>query len=288
VTVNVPNLTAKLPQASGREVVELADNPAIEVAQPLREPKAKATGAILPWRFVVNLRRGVRITRADLSLPLVGQPVIDLDKQALVGGYIELEPGGRFQSWGKTWVIEAGRVVFDTPEPSDPHLFATASWRAPDGTVVFVDVRGTLKDAKLKVTSDPARSEPEIMALLFGGSSSGASDEASGARTRETAAAGGIATAFNTLFADALVGTVELRTGTDENKASYTAAVRISEQIWFEGTYRNRLEQQQNNTSTEPVDVSGTVDWRFQRNWSLRTEVGTLGTGLDLLWQYRY
>lgn len=288
VTVDVPSLTARLPQASGREVVELADNPAIEIAQPLREPTIQSTGAILPWRFVVNLKRGVRLVRSDLSLPLVGQPIIDLEKKAVVGGYIELEPGGRFQSWGKTFVIEAGRVVFDTPEPSDPHLFATASWRAPDGTVVYVDVRGTLKDAKLKLTSDPARPEPEIMALLFGGASSGASDEASGARTRETAAAGGIATAFNTLFADALVGSVELRTGTDENKASYTAAVRLSESVWFEGTYRNRLEQQQNTTTTEPVDVSGTIDWRFQRNWSLRTEVGTLGTGLDLLWQYRY
>ena len=70
--------------------------------------------------------------------------------------------------------------------------------------------------------------------------------------------------------------------------SSYTAAVRLSESVWFEGTYRNRLEQQQNTTGTDPVDVSGTVDWRFQRNWSLRTEVGTMGTGMDLLWQYRY
>lgn len=288
VTVEIPNLTARLPQASGRAVVELADNPAIQIAQALKEPTVERTGSILPWHLVVNLRRGVRLTRSDLDLPLVGQPVIDLGQKTVVGGHIELEPGGRFQSWGKTWVIEAGRVVFDTPEPSDPHLFATASWRAPDGTLVYVDVRGTLKDAKLKLTSDPARPEPEIMALLFGGASSGGGDESSSARTRETAAAGGIATAFNTLFADALVGTVELRTGTDENKASYTAAVRLSESVWFEGTYRNRLEQQQSTAGTEPVDVSGTVDWRFRRNWSLRTEVGTLGTGLDLLWQYRY
>lgn len=288
VTVDVPNLTARLPQATSRAVVELADNPAIEVKQALREPKAASTGALLPWHIVVNLGKGVRITRADLSLPLVGQPVIDLGKKGVVSGYVELEPGGRFQSWGKTWVVDGGRVIFDTPDPGDPHVFATASWRAPDGTLVYVDVRGTLKQSNLSLTSDPARSEPEIMALLFGGASSGASDEASGARTRETAAAGGIATAFNTLFADALVGSVELRTGTDENKASYTAAVRISENIWFEGTYRNRLEQQQDNTSTEPTDVSGTIDWRFQRNWSLRTEVGTVGTGLDLLWQYRY
>jgi autotransporter translocation and assembly factor TamB len=34
--------------------------------------------------------------------------------------------------------------------------------------------------------------------------------------------------------------------------------------------------------------VSTTVEWRFRQNWSLRTEVGTVGGGLDLLYQYRY
>jgi autotransporter translocation and assembly factor TamB len=289
VKVDVPTLTARLPQASSRNVVDLGDNPAIEVVQALREPKgAQSTDRILPWRFDVNLRRGVRIRRSDLDIPLTGQLGIGLGEKTTVTGAVELEPGGRFQSWGKTWVIEAGRVAFASPDPSDPLLAATASWRAPEGTTVYVDVRGTLKHATLTLTSDPSRSEPEIMALLFGGSASGSSDESSTARTSESAYAGGLATAFNTIFADALVGGVELRTATDENKASYTAAVRLSENVWFEGTYRNRLEQQQSTTSTEPLDVSGTVDWRFRRNWSLRTEVGTLGTGLDLLWQYRY
>jgi len=70
----------------------------------------------------VNLQRGVRIRRSDLDIPLSGQPTIELGKTTTIGGAIDLEPGGRFQSWGKTWVIEAGRVIFDTPDPADPHL----------------------------------------------------------------------------------------------------------------------------------------------------------------------
>jgi autotransporter translocation and assembly factor TamB len=296
VDVDVLALTAKLPESSGRTVDDLADNPAIVVAQPLREPRPKRTGEILPWRFVINLRRGVKLRRSDLEIPLVGQPVVELGQKTNVSGYVELEPGGRFQAWGKTFVIDTGRVIFDTPDPGDPHITAAANWRSPDGTVVYADVRGTLKDAKITVSSDPPHSEPEIMAILFGGSSgssgSGAEDTGSSRSREGSAAAGGVlATAFNSLFAESLSRgpvQVELRTSTNQDKASYTAAVRLAENIWFEGTYRNRLEAQQDATSAEPVDVSGTIDYRFRRNWSLRTEVGTLGTGLDLLFQYRY
>jgi hypothetical protein len=286
VNIEIPQLTARLPAASGRSVVDLGDNPAITIKQPLREIVARSSGDILPWKLVFKLKHGVRLKRSDLDIPIAGQPVIDLGQETAVTGYVELEQGGRIQSWGKTFVIEAGQVYFDTGDAGDPRLAALASWRGPDGTVVYADVRGTLKNANVTLTSNPARSEAEIMALLFGGGSS--SDETSAARTRESAGAGAAATAFNTLFADSLGGNVELRTATDENKASYTAAVRISESVWFEGTYRNRLEATQDTAGTEPTDVSGTIDWRFRRNWSLRTEVGTLGTGLDLLWQYRY
>jgi translocation and assembly module TamB len=291
VTIDVPVLTTRLPQASSRSVIQVGDNPVIEVAQPLREPTEETSGGtILPWHIVVNLSNRTRIKRADLDIPVSGQPVLDLGAKTEVGGFVDLEPGGQFKAWGKNFTIESGRVMFDTPDSADPHLTATASWRGPDGTIVYVDVRGTLKDAKLSLSSDPPLSEPEIVALLFGGGgSSSGSDDTSGARSRESAGAGVLATAFNTLFSDSVVGAVELRTATNEDKASYTAAVRLSENIWFEGTYRNRLQAtQEDAANTEPVDVSGAVDWRFRRNWSLRTEVGTLGTGLDLLWQYRY
>jgi hypothetical protein len=30
------------------------------------------------------------------------------------------------------------------------------------------------------------------------------------------------------------------------------------------------------------------LDYRFQKNWSVRTKVGNTGGSVDLLWQYRY
>jgi hypothetical protein len=127
---------------------------------------------------------------------------------------------------------------------------------------------------------------------LLGGPapSSGGTDEegaGGGATAAGSAAVGGAVPIVNELLADSPLGRVEFRTATYEGQASYTAAVRVFENVWFETTYRAR-ETDENTPNAETPDVSGTVDWRFRRNWSLRTEVGTLGTGMDLLWQYRY
>ena len=290
VNVQIDQLTARLPTASGRNVIDIADNPNIKVIQPLREPSVSTDGRILPWRFVVNLGKNVRLTRKDLNIPLVGQPILDLGEKTTIRGYVDLEPGGRMQTFGKAFVIESGRVLFDTEDPTNPHISATASWRVPDGTTIYVNIRGLLRSATLRVSSDPPRPEHEVMALLIGGSTSG-SGERGGAGT--TTGVGLMASAFNAMFADTPLSGVEFRTATYEtstyeNKASYTAAVQISENVWFEGTYRNNLDSTETAAGDERTDLSGAIDWRFLRNWSLRTEVGTVGAGLDLLWQHRY
>jgi translocation and assembly module TamB len=291
VTVRIPQLEAKLPRSAGRNVIALDDNRAIDVRQPLAEPEEEG-GPAMPWRFVIDLGRRVRIVRNDLEIPISGQPVIRIGEDTEVSGYVELEPGGRVQALGKVFVIESGRVRFDTDDASDPHLNATASWRAPDGSTVYIDVKGTLKESKVTFSSDPARPEPEIMALLLGGQapSSGVDDESgggSGAAAAGSAAVGGAAPIVNELLKDSPLGAVEFRTATYEGRSSYTAAVRVTDSVWLETTYRSR-ETEQNAPTAETPDVSGTIDWRFRRNWSLRTEIGTLGTGMDLLWQYRY
>jgi translocation and assembly module TamB len=290
VTVRIPALEAKLPRSAGRNVIPLDDNRAISVRQPLAEPEEPG-GPAMPWRFVIDLGRNVRVIRNDLQIPISGQPVVRIGEETEVSGFVELEPGGRVQALGKVFVIESGRVRFDTDDASNPHLNATASWRAPDGSTVYVDVRGTLKESKVSFTSDPARPEPEIMALLLGGqaASTGGDDESgggSGAAAAGSAAVGGAAPIVNELLKDSPLGAVEFRTATYEGRSSYTAAVQITQSVWFETTYRSREAADQNTDTAE--DVSGTIDWRFRRNWSLRTEIGTLGTGMDLLWQYRY
>jgi hypothetical protein len=83
-------------------------------------------------------------------------------------------------------------------------------------------------------------------------------------------------------------GRLELRAETEstDQTEAYTAKWRLKENLSFETTVRRGYERIDPNADTP--DVSGTFDWQFRRNWSLRTQVGTLGTGVDLLWQYRY
>lgn len=284
VTIRLPELSAELPRSAGHNVISVDENPDIEILQPIAEPTLGGDGNPLEWELVFELGQKVRVVRADLEVPLRGRPVIRLGNDVNVTGDLELDPGGRVQLIGKAFVIENGEIHFDTGDASNPHLRVLASWHAPDGTVVYLEVRGTVREATLRLESDPALSQPDIQALLLGGGSGEGGGDA------QAAGIGYGADFLSEVLADTPFRNVELRTGSettadDRSYSTYTAAIPISESIWFEGSYKN-LET--TDASERGSAFSGTIDWRFRRNWSLRTEVGTIGTGLDLLWQYRY
>jgi hypothetical protein len=292
VAISVPELTAELPPSSGRNVLALDANRSIEVLQPLTEPrkhKKNEDGSTpKPWELVFVLGENVKVVRSDMNIPLRGRVTLELGEDTAVDGTIQLKPGGRIslgaQFVGKTFVIEEGEVRFDTDDPSNPHLRVRASWRASDGTIVYLNISGTVREAKLRPESEPQLSDAEIYALLLGGNPG---------QEGGSAAAAGIgltADVLGRVLSDTPLRNVELRTGSEQTLdertySTYTAAVQISDEIWFEGSYKSL------NTSevTEENEAfSGTVDWRFRRNWSLRTEVGTIGAGLDLFWTYHY
>lgn len=283
VDFRVPYLLIALPQSSGRDLISLDENASIEVLQPLGEP-TRRSGEGLPWLLAFDFGQDVRLTRADLDLPITGLTQILLADQVSVTGDLELKPGGRLQVSDRAFMIESGEVHFRGSDPSDPAIRVTATWRAADDTIVFATVVGTLKDPKLlPFTSSPSRSQEEIWALLLG--------RGSGEETAPGAA--GAIVGAQQLLAPILqntpVGRVTLRADEavlgDRSYTTYSAAVPLGDKIWFEGSYHapNATEEEGHSGA-----VSGTVDWRFRPHWSLRTEVGTIGTGLDLVWQYRY
>jgi translocation and assembly module TamB len=282
VAIQLHDLTAELPRSSGRSVLGIDDNPDIVVKQPLDEPARGARTGALRWQLAFDLARKVKLQRADMEIPLKGRPVVTLGDATEVAGDLELLPGGRVELLGKGFVIESGEVHFDTEDPADPHLRVLSSWRAPDGTIVSVEVGGTLHEATLRLSSDPPLSPPEIQSLLLGGSGDAGDAQAAGVGYGADFVGG--------LLADTPLKRVELRTGNETSAdersyLTYTAAMPVSENVWVELSYKNL----ESNSPAEHTDAaSATVDWRFKRDWSLRTEAGTIGTGLDLLWQYRY
>jgi len=285
VTINMEKFRAELPRSSARELIETDDNPSIEMLQPVRETRPHRPADALPWRFRLALGNNTRIVRSDLSLPITGTPEIVLAEEAAVLGDIELTPGGRIQLLGKSFSVDAGEVHFDTGDSEDPRVSILASWRAPEDTTVYVELRGRFKDLTMRTRSDPPLPESQIYALLLGGSTR----EEGGDVTASGVGAG--ADVLGALLANTPLRKVQLRTSNEQTAdqraySSYTAAYQASETFTLEGSYKDFKSQPL--PGERDSGVSGAVDWRFHRNWSLRTEVGTIGTGLDLLWQYRY
>lgn len=290
VQIDIPKLVTRLPRASSRNVLDLEANPEIAIVQE-KEETEEASGTTLPWQLILALGDDVRIRRSDVDLGVTGTPVVELGTHTDVYGTVDLTPGGRIPILGKVFRIDEGTIYFDTGDSANPRLDVTAEWRAPDGTTVIVDVTGTMKDQKVALRSDPPMPEQQVFAVLLGGASStepvvtqDSSQTQSGTGAAEAVGIGsGVAAlGVNELLSET---PVELRVGTtSESRPRYTAAVRVGEDLWFEASTYQRTE-----VGSEDRNVfSGTIDYRFTRRWSLRTEVGTAGGAVDLLWQYRY
>jgi hypothetical protein len=283
VAVLVPELTADLPRSSGHEVLTDEAHPDIEIVQPIAEPTERRRGESELWVLAFELGRKVRVRRADLEVRLRGHPVVTLADKVGMTGDVELTPGGRAQLLGKVFTVESGEAHFDTGEPTNPHIYVLASWRSSEGTTIYVEIRGTYREATLSLRSDPPRTEPEIQALLLGG-------------TSESADAGAAGISYGADFLGEVLAETPLkginirtaneRSADDRTYATWAAAVQVSDEIWFEGTFKSL--ESQGPGQQGGYGVGGTVDWRFRKNWSLRTELGNIGAGLDLVWQYRY
>jgi hypothetical protein len=185
-----------------------------------------------------------------------------------VTGEIRLQPGSRLPILGKRFDVLAGTIQLDPEQLGNPELDIALSGTSPDGNVVNLSVTVTLKEPEL----DPPASE--LQALLGGGTA--------------TILGGGVqALGFNELLGES-VGAVELRVEAGEEEQddpSYAAAIQIGPNLWFEGGYQRAQDSGLNQNS----DVfSGSVDYRFRQNWSLKTRLGNAGGGVDVLWQHRY
>lgn len=261
------SLQAKVPQEN-RDVIDIKGHPDVTLLQPITEPKATRDQDALPWHFVLHLGDNTKLQRGPLlDLPLRGDPNLVLAESLGVTGSIYLRRGGAVQMLGKIFIIEGGGVFFDTPDPKDPRLDVQASWRTPDNDTLFVYVTGTVSKPKLRFD----RSEQAAWALLLGGDGSDIT-----------------LNALDTLLAGTPLAGVQIRKTNAENDgdggAVYTASYRVSERFIVEGNY-----QEAETTATEDTGgVGAAVDWRMTKSWSLRGQLGTIGTGVDIIYQYRY
>lgn len=286
---------AKLPQEASRNLIDLGNSADIVIEQPLSKPSSGSNAESLPWRMRFDLGNNVRITRSDLVLPVSGSPEVLLGETLRIDGNVDLRPGGRLSLPGvpRPFTIESGVVSFDREgDPQDPRLRVRAVCKLPQLTV-WATVTGTFEDARFAFESDNpslANQAQILAALLAPGDNSSAAARTGTAQGTNTLRAGA-GYLSQQLLANTALSQLELNAGTEttadqRSYATYSAAYPIADNVWFEGSYKTL--QNQDLTGASRNAISGTVDYRFKRNWSLTVELGTIGAGTDLLWLYRY
>lgn len=284
--VKLPNLRITLPASSARTLIGLDDNPEIQVLQTRAPPEHRSRDALL-WKMAFSLGNDVRIRRADLDIPLTGEPRLDFQHALRPSGTIEVAAGGRISLFDQTFAIDRGVVQFVPDEPDNPRVDLTASWRAPDGTTVYVDITGTAKHATVLTRDDRGLEDVERFYLLTGNAARAAPTGPSfDEGANEDAAIGKtFALGVNELLKES-VGNLRVSVGTThDDRASYGASVRLSDKLTFQGNFQPASENRDEQSAN---DLTGTLDYRVSRNWSLRTELGTSGGAFDLLWSHRY
>jgi hypothetical protein len=290
VIVELPRLRVQLPRSSSQGLIDLEESSDIVVLQDSDAGGGDDAPRTL-WKIQLEFGNNVRVARSDLDLPLRGELLLEFRRNVQPSGTIEASPGGRITLFDHVFVIERGVLQFVPEEPSNPRVDLSASWLAPDGTTIYVDVTGTAKEASIETRDDAGLDEPQRYELLAGAASTGDSREATD--SRGTAAAIAIGQTFASLGINELLrnslGDVSLRVGTAvDNRTTYTASVRLSNKLWLEGNFRPGTEQTNASADAQSQAFTGTLDYRLTRNWSLRTELGTAGGAFDLLWSHRY
>ncbi len=252
-----------------------------------REALAAAVGPRTPIQIAVQLG-DVRVSRGtDLDVQLEGRPTVVMAGTTRVSGQIRM-PRGTIDVEGKPFAIERGTVTFVGDDASNPQVLLTASWEAPDGTHVYADFIGPLKTGRVKLRSEPSKTQSEILALILFGTEdqTGSSGSAPPQVSPMAAAAGGAATQPLNRALDSLglAGGVSTRIDTSQISPRPEVEVQIARDIsiqvaWVLG-----------GTTPGSSDATQvTLNWRFLRQWSLATTVGNAGTSiLDVVWRHRY
>jgi len=249
-------------------------------------------------RAVLRLH-DVEVSRGtDLNVRLDGQPTITMGASTHATGQIRMSRGS-IDVYGKPFTIDRGTVTFVGDDPTNPQVVLTASWAAPDGaTRVYADFVGPLKTGKVRLRSEPAKPQSEILALiLFGTTDDQKSSPPSGTSAQVSPAAavaggaatqpinralGGLDRALDNL---GLAGGISTKIDTSQTTPRPEVEVQIARDIslqiaWVLGAPP---------PGTNPDSTLVTLDWHFLRKWSLETTVGDMGTSIfDVVWQHRY
>jgi translocation and assembly module TamB len=306
LSVDVPSLNVRLPDASTHSVQDLGNPPDHDYIGTFAAPGrfvtlpmdghqvAQAAGSEpVGSSLTVKVHIGdAQIARGtDVRVDLMGNLIAKVEKKTTMTGQITIR-NGKLDVQGKSFEIEPGGTVTFTSDPADPEVKVTAGWTAEDGTRVLADYVGPLKTGKVTLRSEPARPQNEIVALIAFGTADGSestpyqpsSPTDPGVQAGTTV--GGFATAGLSKGLDKLTGLdITAKIDTSQPNPRPEVEVQIARNISLELSVVLGTPPPGTNEDT----TYATVDWRFHKRWSLQTTFGDAGSSIaDVLWRRRY
>jgi translocation and assembly module TamB len=308
IAVDVPTLHVELPLTSVNTVQDLGKQKhehigyftspnrfltlPVDAGDTTLEPKASDDASASVMELDMHLGKDVEIRRGTtLRIVLAGDPSVRVAEKTVVRGQIHLK-SGTLNVQGKKFDIEKGIVSFVGTDPANPEVSVTAGWTAQDGTRVYADFVGPLKTGKVKLRSEPARPNNEIVALILFGTADGSqstpyASPSEDSATRVGTTAGGFATEGLSKGLDQLTG-MEITTKIDTSNSA-NARPEVELQIAKDISVQLAFVLGTPPPGMNPDTTYASIDWRFVRKWSLETTFGNLGSFMsDVIWQYRY
>lgn len=294
--VRLDEFNVELPRAPPKGIQDLAQPEHIRVGyhrrdgefvpvplQPLEEP-----GEPSEYQTIVVVELGkVRVEKGQQAeVALGGQIQATIGEKLDVNGKIETRRG-ELDISGKQFEIERGTVTFTGGAPDDPMISAVARYDSPAGYTVYAEYTGTVTQGKLRLSSEPALSQDEILTLLLFGSPDGSFGAGSGdSLTTAVSVAGGTAAqGLNRAISDLTDLDVSARIDTSTGAPRPELVLQLTPRV------AARVTQAIGDPAPgqSPDRTFLTIELRLASAWSLSTMIGDRGaSALDLIWRRRY
>lgn len=234
-------------------------------------------------QIAIDVQRGAKVRERGADLEVEGQILLRkrrLSPTLLQGSLVTT--GGTYTFFGRTFEVREGVALFEERLPPDPDLRIEATRRIGDVTVGVRRV-GRWSEPAAELFSEPPMGETDILSYLMFNkprSQLGSEDDAQlNSATAQVASNLALAELTRALSAELPINEISMEVGEDLSVSSVGVETNVGEDIILR--YDRALQ--------DGVGDRFTVEWRFWKNLSLRSEYAEGGTsGLDLFWSYEY
>ena len=182
IDITLDRLSIDLAPAAEGQVQVLDEDRSIVTRQALghRVAPPGAPGVGTAVMMSIHVREPVLVRRSDVHIAVIGDPKIEIDASANLGGELRVVGDATSPliqpSWvevvGKRFYLHESNVALEGRDDFDPVINVDARWQAPDRTIVQVLVTGRLRSPRIAFHALDRNGAPlaltrgQIMSLL--------------------------------------------------------------------------------------------------------------------------